>query len=55
MAVLGFFEGKNSRASHSKVKQGLFKKETHSRTECVPSGEAREEAGYRVVRFYRGR
>ena len=27
-------QGKNSRASHSKVKQGLFMKETHS-TESV--------------------
>ena len=32
-------EGKNSRASHSKVKQGLFKEETHF-IECAPSGEA---------------
>ena len=46
--------GKNSRASHSKVKEGLFREKRTPQTECGPSWKAREAPGYGVVSFYRG-
>ena len=47
--------GKNSRASHSKVKEGLFREIHTPQTECGPSQKARRaRVCMGVVSFYRG-
>ena len=41
----GLSTGKNSRASHSKVKEGLFREKHTPQTEYGPSRKAREVPG----------
>ena len=46
--------GKNSRVSHSKEKEGLFREIHTLKTEYGTSQKAREAPGYGAVSFYRG-
>ena len=45
--------GKNSRASHSEVKEGLFRQETHCTDRVWTISEGKRSPGYGVVRLYR--